>query len=69
MGFWDTAGTIAKGVANKVKETSDEINLLKEEYREYDDERLKRQWKNSTGLKKAAAAAILRERGYGQNQS
>ena len=67
MGFWDVAGTIANGVVNKVKETNDEMNLLKEEYREYDDERLKRQWKNSSGLKKAAAGAILRERGYGQS--
>lgn len=71
MGFWDIAGGIAAGavkVANKMKEANDEVLLLREEYRQFDDKELLRIWKSRSGSQKAAAAAVLRERGYGQKQ-
>lgn len=71
MGFWDIAGSIAAGavkVAHKMNETKEEMLLLRDEYRQLDDEKLIRIWKSKSGRQKAVAAGVLRERGYGQQQ-
>ena len=54
-------GTEAFNVANK---KAGELQALKAEMSEYDDERIMHICKHSCGLKKMAALSILKERGY-----
>ena len=70
MSFWSKVGDLAKAGLEKSKEViADELRLLKDEYENYDDGQLKAIWKNSTGIKKVAAAYVLMERGYKTNES
>ena len=70
-----TAGNVAGAVAvtamefgsvayGKVVEKNAEINELKEEFRRYDDDRIKWIVQNSSGFRKMAAMSVLKERGY-----
>ena len=70
-----TAGNVAGSVAvtamefgsaayNKVVEKNAEINELKEEFRRYDDDRIKWIVQNSSGFRKMVAMSVLKERGY-----
>jgi hypothetical protein len=66
MGFWSTVGKLAKDGMETLKETNEEVLRLKEAYGGYSDEELKAIVKSDARYaKKAAAAALLKERGYG----
>lgn len=45
------------------KKRAEEFNHYKDLYRDCDDRTLERKYKTSSGLKKAAIGALLRERG------
>ena len=67
MGFWSTVGNIAKGAADKMAATSQEAEVLGEDYRREDDDYLKRKLKNGSMAQKLAATRVLKERGYGNH--
>lgn len=64
MGFFDTMGDLGKAAFNKANEKAREVNDMKEEFRGYDDDRLKYTFKNSSGFRKMVAGSVLKERGY-----
>lgn len=64
MGFWDAAGSIAKAGLEKAKDFTDDVKMYKDRFENDSDDELQRIYKNSSGAKKVAAHAILRERGY-----
>ena len=65
MGFWDTVGGMAKGAVASMEKTQAEANALAEDYRNEDDDFLKRKLKSGSTAQKFAAAKVLKERGYG----
>lgn len=65
MGFWSTVGSVAKGAAEKMNETTQKALELAEDYRNENDEFLKRKLKDGNMAEKMAASKILKERGYG----
>jgi hypothetical protein len=65
MGFWSTVGDIAKGAADTMATRAKEAEVLAEDYRREDDDYLKRKLKNGGMAEKMAAAKVLKERGYG----
>ena len=46
MGFWDTVGGMAKGAVASMEKTQAEANALAEDYRNEDDDFLKRKLKS-----------------------
>lgn len=60
---------ILNGIVNKLSEMAkarnQEIERYKRMYKDYDDERLIRRFKESSGNQKCAILQLLRERGYG----
>ncbi|MBK7005731.1 MAG: hypothetical protein IPH37_11800 [Burkholderiales bacterium] len=65
MGFWETVGGLAKGAVANMEKTQAEANALAEEYRNEDDDFLKRKLKSGNIAQKFAATKVLKERGYG----
>ena len=65
MGFWDTVGGMAKGAVASMEKTQAEANALAEDYRNEDDDFLKRKLKSGSTAQKFAATKVLKERGYG----
>lgn len=69
MGFLDTLGKIAKGVAESAERQSNELRALKMRLEEKSDDELKKMIKSEGGFfgvsqkEKAVAYKILRERG------
>ncbi len=65
MGFWSSVGNIAKGAVDSVVEKANEADELAQEYRGEDDDYLKRKFKIGGTAERFAAAKVLKERGYG----
>ena len=65
MGFWSSVGNVAKGVADNMAETSEKGRILAEDFRRESDDYLKKKLKTGSMSEKMAAAAVLKERGYG----
>ena len=65
MGFWDSIGTAAAAIGNGIKEKYENANQLSEEYENKSDEYLKQKLRSSNISEKAAAAKVLKSRGYG----
>ena len=65
MGFFDSLGKGLKKVNEYAQDKKEEMDRLYERYSEYDDERLKQIFKNSSGIEKIMAGKVLKERGYG----
>lgn len=65
MGFFDVMKDIGKGILDNVKEKQERILRYKDLFVDYDDERLYRKYKSSTGEVKIACGMLLKERGYG----
>ncbi|MFM5315133.1 transposase [Aeromonas veronii] len=68
MGFWDTAGKLAKGAANTLEEKSNELHAIKMRLESKRSEELKRLIKDdgifsASSSEKSIAMKILRERG------
>jgi len=64
--LWDFGICVKKLAAFLLKECkkrAEEFNHYKDLYRDCDDRTLERKYKTSSGLKKAAIGALLRERG------
>lgn len=68
MGFFDVIKDIGKDILDSAKERQERILHYKEMFADYNDERLFRKYKSSTGEAKIACGLLLKERGYG-NQS
>lgn len=68
MSFWSTVGGLAKGAADRMSVTSQEAQVLAEDYRSENDDYLKTQLKKGTLAQKMAATKILKERGYGSQE-
>lgn len=70
MGFWKALGETAlkagKSAAKSAKTALNDIDKYKTEFRKYDDEKLKQVLKRGGFSEKAAATALLKERGYGK---
>ena len=66
MGFWDTAGNIAKGAMKGVEALNAEVQTLANEYEREDDDFLMRKLKNGLPAQKLAATKVLKGRGYQQ---
>ena len=64
MGFFSTLGDLGKSAFDKASEKAQEVEDMKNEFRDYDDDRLKWTFKNSSGFRKMAAGSVLKERGY-----
>lgn len=62
MGFWDLVKSGAKFVGEKYNDFSGELKKYKAEYSNYDDERLRRLFNSTNGIRKIAIASILKER-------
>ncbi|MEH7336848.1 hypothetical protein V7161_30015 [Neobacillus drentensis] len=65
MGFGDFLKSTAKAAINGIQEKQERINKHKEHLQYRSDEEVIRTYKNSSGDLKFAAAMILKERGYG----
>ncbi len=65
MGFWDTVGGLAKGAVANIEKTNTEASVLAEDYRNQDDDYVKRKLKSGSMAEKLAATKVLKERGYG----
>ncbi|WP_374491750.1 hypothetical protein [Brachymonas sp.] len=65
MGFWSSVGNVAKSVAGRVEAAGQEANVIAEDYRQEDDDYLKRKLRSGKATEKMAAAKVLKERGYG----
>lgn len=69
MGFWETAGKLAKGAANALEEKSNEMQATKMRLESKSSEDLKRIIKSegffgsASSTEKSIAMKILRERG------
>lgn len=69
MGFWDTAGKLAKGAANALEEKSNELQATKMRLESKNSDELKRLIKSegffgsASSTEKSIAMKILRERG------
>lgn len=69
MGFWETAGKLAKGAANALEEKSNEMQATKMRLESKSSEDLKRIIKSEgffgspSSTEKSIAMKILRERG------
>lgn len=59
-----TAMEFGSAAYGKVVEKNAELNELKDEFRRYDDDRVKWIMQNSSGFRKMAAMSVLKERGY-----
>lgn len=64
MGFFSTLGDLGKAAFDKASEKAQEVEDMKNEFRDYNDDRLKWTFKNSSGFRKMAAGSVLKERGY-----
>ena len=64
MGFFDTLGDFGQKAFNAASGKAREVEAMKNEFRDYDDDRLKWTFKNSSGFRKMAAGSVLKERGY-----
>ena len=64
MGFFGTLGDLGKKAFDKASDKAQEVEEMKNEFRNYDDDRLKWTFKNSSGFRKMAAGSVLKERGY-----
>lgn len=62
MGFWDLIKEGAEFVGEKYKDFSGEVNKYKVQYSNYDDEKLKRLFNSTSGIRKIAITSILKER-------
>jgi len=62
MSFWSAVGNVAKGAMNQVEAFNAEVNELASNYRNEDEEYLKRRLRSGSTAEKAAAAKILKER-------
>lgn len=60
MGFWETVGDLAKGAVANMEKTQTEANALAEDYRNEDDDFLKRKLKSGSVAQKFAAARVLK---------
>lgn len=68
MGFWDTAGKLAKGAANALEEKANELRAIQMRLESKRSEDLKRLIKGdgffcASDVEKRVAMKILRERG------
>ena len=63
MGFWDLCKEVGGFFVEGMQKRAEEFNHYKDLYRDCDDRTLERKYKTSSGLKKAAIGALLRERG------
>lgn len=61
MGFMDILGSLGKAALDK----AERMKEMRDEFRTYDDEKLKAIYRHGIGSEKRVAAAVLRERGYG----
>ena len=64
MGFWDTVGKVAKAGVEHAKDYTDDFRMYKERFEDESDDELRRIYDKSSGAKKSAAGAVLRDRGY-----
>lgn len=67
MGFADFLKDVGSSVHTNIQKRNEKIQQYKERYERYDDDFLKKAFKNSSGEKMLAIGMILRERGYGRN--
>lgn len=68
MGFWDTAGKVAKGAYNALEEKSAEIAAIKARYQSKSSQELQEiiqgtGFFSATSMEKRVAMVILKERG------
>lgn len=68
MGFLDVCKSVLEYIQEKNEEFQNEYQRYRDIYDDRDDEALKRYYQSSTGVKKAAIASLLRERGYGNQE-
>lgn len=68
MSFWLSIKNIATKLGNKAQSFNQELHAHMEDFRERDDEFLKRKVQKSSGAEKMAAYKILKERGYGKTE-
>ena len=59
-----TAAEFGKAAYDKAVEKTEEVNAMKDEFRQYDDDRLIWTFEHSSGFRKGAAMSVLKERGY-----
>jgi len=57
---------LAKGAGKAILNKAQKLQALKSEMSCYDDEELKRKYRNGTSDERAVAAQLLRDRGYGR---
>ena len=67
MSFWDGVKVVGNAILESVQNQQESIMHYKELCDRYDDERLLKQYKSSTGDRKIACGMLLRERGYGKS--
>lgn len=66
---WDRLESIINDTHASMQEKMEIINRYKEEYDRFDDQKLIKKFKSSSGNQKTACRMILKERGYGQQNS
>ena len=68
MGFFDSLGKLAKAGMNQLESFNMEVSQKKAEFSSKSDEELKRIFQSSwsSSAEKAAAASVLKSRGYGR---
>lgn len=68
MGFfkklYDIVADVVEESRKSMEKRYQKIQFYKEKYKDYDDERLKEEYKRSSDEKKIALTALLKERGY-----
>ena len=65
MSLWDGLKKVGSAAYGSVAEQAREIQEYMDKYDCYDDERLQKLYRSSSGNKKIAIANLLRQRGYG----
>lgn len=63
MGFLDTLGKVAVSIGEEYEKKNNEFKYWKGEYSSCDNNELKDVARNTTGMKREAAIAVLKERG------
>ena len=64
MGFWETVGAAGVAAYKGLEAKGEKIRNYKEQFERYDDERLLRMSKSSSGDRRIAVLMLLKERGY-----
>lgn len=64
MSFWKNMEKFLYKQIEDVEKKKENIQSYKEQYKRFDDERLLREYKRSSGERRIACAMLLKERGY-----